>query len=213
MQAIDVRMEGKSVIIGMLLVYYICVSMGNKELYSIGHGTRKIEDFLVLLKKFDIHYLIDVRSQPYSKFNPQFNQAPLQFYLKEHKVTYVFMGDALGGRPEDKSCYDEEGKVDYTKIKEMEFYKEGLTRLKKAYQKGKGVAIMCSESKPTECHRSKLIGMSLLEDESEKIILRHIDEKGKVKAQATVMNELNKGLGNRDLFNHTSNTTSRKSYA
>jgi uncharacterized protein (DUF488 family) len=123
------------------------------------------------------------------------------------------MGDSLGGRPEDKSCYDEAGKVDYIKIKEKDFYKDGIDRLKTAYHKGVGVAIMCSESKPCECHRSKLIGMSLFEDESEKIALAHIDEKGRVKDQATVMNELNKGRNPKDLFDQQSNTTSRKSYA
>jgi len=184
--------------------------MIKKVIYSIGHGTRKIEDFLGLLKQYNIDYLIDVRSQPYSRFSPQFNQNDLNYYLEQHNVRYVFMGDSLGGRPEDKSCYDDEGKVDYIKIKAKDFYKEGINRLKTAYHKGIIVAIMCSESKPTECHRSKLIGMSLFGDKTEKIILVHIDENGRLKDQATVMNELNKGRNPKDLFNQQSNTTSRK---
>ena len=187
--------------------------MDKKIIYSIGHGSRKIKEFISLLEQYQIHYLIDVRSQPYSKFSPQFNQGNLKFYLEEHKIRYVFMGDCLGGRPEDSSCYDEKGKVDYTKIKEKDFYKEGIERLKTAYDKGIGIVIMCSESKPTECHRSKLIGMSLFEDENKKIAVVHIDENGRVKDQATIMNELNKGRNSTDLFNQQSNTTSRKSYA
>ena len=187
--------------------------MDKKLIYSIGHGTRKIEDFLSILKQYSIQYLIDVRSQPYSKFSPQFNQNNLKHYLELHNVKYVFMGDSLGGRPKDITCYDNEGKVDYIKIKEKDFYIEGISRLKTAYHKGIGVVIMCSESKPTECHRSKLIGMSLLEDEKEKITITHIDENGRLKDQATVMNELNKGRNHKDLFDEQSNTTSRKSYA
>jgi len=68
---------------------------------------------------------------------------------------------------------------------------------------------MCSESNPCECHRSKLIGKVLNTDN---IIVNHIDENGKVKDQATVINELNKGLSAIDLFGNAINVTSRKSY-
>lgn len=186
--------------------------MDKKVIYSIGHGTRKLEDFYSLLRQYNIQYLIDVRSQPYSKYNPQFNQHDLRSYLEIRKVRYVFMGDSLGGRPKDESCYDSDGKVDYTKIKEKDFYKEGISRLKTAHSKGIGVAIMCSESKPCECHRSKLIGMTLFDDKTEKVPMVHIDEKGRLKDQATVMNELNKGRNLKDLFDQQSHTTSRNSY-
>ncbi len=185
--------------------------MEQKPIYSIGHGNRKAKDFLDLLLKFEITYLIDVRSQPYSKFNPQFNQNDLKFLLERNNIKYVFMGDALGGRPLDPTCYDENGKVDYDKVKTKDFFKIGIDRLKKAYEKKIPIVVMCSESKPCECHRSKLIGRVLSKDE---INLRHIDEKGKVKSQADVINELNKGLSDTTLFPDevTINSTSRKSY-
>ena len=65
--------------------------MEKKPLYTIGHGNRKPEDFLAMLKDFGIEYLIDVRSQPYSKFNPQFNQNDLKFFLE------FFLGDIFLG--------------------------------------------------------------------------------------------------------------------
>jgi hypothetical protein len=68
---------------------------------------------------------------------------------------------------------------------------------------------MCSESKPCECHRSKLIGRVLADQQ---IILHHITETGKVKDQATVINELNKGRAPVDLFDQPLNVTSRKAY-
>ncbi|MBO9594127.1 MAG: DUF488 domain-containing protein [Niabella sp.] len=183
--------------------------MSKKPLYTIGHGTRKVDEFLTLLKTFDIEYLIDVRSQPYSKFNPQFNQNDLKFFLKENGITYVFMGDSIGGRPQDISCYDHEGKVDYEIVKTKNFFLHGIDRLKKAYAKNMNVVIMCSESKPEECHRTKLIGKVLNLDN---IVLRHIDEKGKLKDQASVINELNKGRSDVDLFGNANNATSRKAY-
>jgi len=183
--------------------------MEKQPLYTIGHGNRKPEDFLSLLKNFDIEYLIDVRSQPYSKFNPQFNQNDIKFFLEHNSIKYVFMGDTIGGRPKDTSCYDDEGKVDYEALKTKDFFLQGINRLKIAYNKDINVVIMCSESNPCECHRSKLIGRIL---NTENIFLKHIDENGKLKDQTTVINELNKGLSELDLFGNRMNVTSRKSY-
>lgn len=183
--------------------------MEKNLLYTIGHGARKREDFLQLLQTFKIDYLIDVRSQPYSKFNPDFNQNEIKFFLKKHGITYVFMGDTIGGRPNDASCYDKEGKVDYEIIKTKDFFKNGVNRLKIAYEKSINVALMCSETKPSECHRSKLIGKALYDDN---ISLSHIDETGKIKNQITVINELNKGLSDKTLFGDDLNSSSRNSY-
>ena len=183
--------------------------MAKQPLYTIGHGNRKPEDFLFLLKSFGIEYLVDVRSQPYSKFNPAFNQNDLKHFLEQNGIKYVFMGETIGGRPKDRTCYDAEGKVNYEIVQSREFFKEGLERLKTAYEKELNVVIMCSESKPCECHRSKLIGRALI---SQSVVLEHIDEHGKLKDQATVINELNKGLSDIDLFGNSINVTSRKPY-
>lgn len=183
--------------------------MEKTPLYTIGHGNRKTEDFLSILKDFKIDFLIDVRSMPYSKFNPQFNQNELKYFLELNGITYVFMGDTIGGRPKDTSCYDDEGKVDYEAVKTKEFFLKGIERLKTAYKKDINLVLMCSESKPCECHRSKLIGRVL---DLDKIVLKHIDEKGRLKDQTTVINELNKGLPEINLFDEQINSTSRKSY-
>jgi uncharacterized protein (DUF488 family) len=183
--------------------------MGKTTLYSIGHGKRSKEDFLALLQEFGIEYLIDVRSQPYSKFHPHFNQNDLKFYIEPMGIRYVFMGDNLGGRPIDSSCYDNDGKVDYERVKGKGFFIEGIERLKVAYQKGIKVALMCSESKPCECHRSKLIGRALMENNIE---IQHIDENGRLKDQSTVINEVNNGRADKDLFGGSKNTTSKGIY-
>lgn len=183
--------------------------MERRPLYSIGHGNRNPVEFLALLRRFGVEYLIDVRSQPFSKFNPLYNRPNLQHDMAAAGIRYVFMGDTLGGRPADKSCYDSEGKVDYALVSKKDFFIEGLKRLKTAQQKECGVVIMCSESNPCECHRSKLIGRVLAD---EKIPLMHIDETGKLKTQAAVINELNKGLSEKDLFGNALNATSVRAY-
>lgn len=177
-------------------------------IYSIGHGNKKIEDFIKELHSFEITYLIDVRSSPYSKFNPQFNRELLKQALADIGITYVYFGDTLGGLPSDRSCYVDD-KVDYDLLKEKDFFKQGIERLITANAKDLNITVMCSESKPEECHRSKLIGQELLKHS---ISMIHIISSDKIKGQVTVMNELNKGKHFIDLFSEEKHFTSRKKY-
>lgn len=178
-------------------------------IYSIGHGSKNIEELIKELQSFNIEFLIDIRSKPYSKWNPQFNQAPLKAIIELNRMKYVFLGDKLGGLPNDRECYDYNGKVIYDIIKNKKFFKEGLNRLITACKKEIKIAIMCSESKPEECHRSKLIGEELLKFE---ISLNHIISENKIKSQEIVIGELTDGLGVTDLFGNKTDFTSRKTY-
>jgi uncharacterized protein (DUF488 family) len=166
-------------------------------LYSIGHGTRKIEDFIFLLHKYQIQYLADVRSIPYSRFNPQYRQHTFKKHLEDAGITYRFMGDELGGRPKDESCYDADGKVNYEKIKTKDFFKNGIEKLTQVHEKKIPMAMMCSESKPEECHRSKLITPELI---IRCIPVLHIDEKGELRDQQEVIARLAKKKGSPGLF-------------
>lgn len=183
--------------------------MKETTIYSIGHGNKNIEDFINELKSFNILFLLDIRSKPFSKWNPQFNQNELKFKIEENGIKYVYVGDTLGGLPEDRTCYDYNGKVVYDLIKEKNFFKEGIDRLIIANDKNINLAIMCSESNPEECHRSKLIGQELLK---KKISLKHIISNKVIKSQEIVMIELTKGKGTVDLFGNEMDFTSRKSY-
>ncbi len=152
-------------------------------IYTIGYGNRSIEAFIDLLQKYHIQYLADIRSHPYSKFNPDFSQAALEQRLKQHHIKYMFLGDALGGRPEDSSCYID-GKVDYEKVRQTHAFREGIKRIHDAWDKQLPVVLMCSELKPQECHRSKLVGSALAEQH---ITVAHIDEEGNSKTQEEVL--------------------------
>lgn len=169
--------------------------MPQKALHTIGHGNRSAEDFLALLQSYGIQYLADVRSRPYSRYNPQFNRETLKAFLEKHGIRYVFMGHALGGKPEDRSCYNSSGKIDYEIVRTKDFFLRGIERLKTAYTKGIHLAVMCSESNPCDCHRSKLIGQAL---HARQIELCHIDEKGKPKTHAQVIHDST--LGQSGLF-------------
>jgi uncharacterized protein (DUF488 family) len=157
------------------------------QLYTIGHGSRKKEAFLALLTRYGINTLIDVRSAPYSRFHPQFNQNNLKDFLEENNIRYVFMGDTLGGRPKNSECYTN-GKPDYDKMKQATFYLTGITQLKRAVSENNHIAIMCSESKASECHRTKLIAESIHGD----VVIKHIDKDGALRPHEEIMNEVRK---------------------
>jgi uncharacterized protein (DUF488 family) len=128
--------------------------------------------------------------------------------LEKFGIQYVYLGDKLGGLPKDITCYTD-GKVDYDKLKEKEFFKEGLKRLINANKSRVKVVIMCSETDPKDCHRSKLIGEELLKFN---INLKHIIGINKYKDQHTVILELTKGKNTTDLFGNKISFHSRKKY-
>ena len=72
--------------------------------------------------------LADVRSAPYSRFNPQFNKDALVRELKVHGIKYVFLGRELGARTDDRSCY-ENGRVQYRRLALTELFRDGIERV------------------------------------------------------------------------------------
>ena len=155
-------------------------------IYTIGYGARSLDEFLAVLHAHRIEYLIDVRSAPYSRYKPEFSKELLEAALKAHGVRYLYLGDSLGGRPHDPTCYVD-GKVDYSRVGDKPFYQAGIARLQAAFAQGRRVALMCSEGKPEECHRSKLIGATLA---GLGVPVAHIDESGALCTQAQVQERL-----------------------
>ncbi len=182
--------------------------MDTAPIYTIGYGARDMEAFIAALTAHGIEFLIDVRSKPYSRYKPDFSQRPLEAHLQAHGIRYVFMGDTLGGRPTDPSCYDADGRVDYAAVAQQPFYHEGIARLQKASSQGLAVTIMCSEGKPESCHRSHLIARTLT-DQNIKVI--HIDETDRAISQEAV---LQRGQGGQMSmpFLDSHRRTSRKRY-
>jgi len=160
-------------------------------LYSIGHGHKTIEEFVAELNAYEIKYIIDVRTMPFSKWAQHFNQGIIETWLHQFDITYAYMGNAIGGKPQDDSCYDREGYFDYRKMAQMPKFKEGLKRLVSANENGFHVALMCSESDPTLCHRSKLIGRELFFQNH--INITHIVDTEKSLSQTELMKDLSKG--------------------
>ncbi len=173
--------------------------------YTIGYGSRSLDDVVRVLQAHGIAYVLDIRSAPYSRFKPEFSKDALAAGLRGHGIRYLYLGDQLGGRPADRACYVDD-KVVYALVKEKAFYRAEIARVQAAFAKGLRVALLCSEGKPEECHRSKLIGPSLVELG---IPVLHIDEHDALRTQDEVVAGLTDGqlslFGDHDF-------TSRKRY-
>jgi len=130
-------------------------------IYSVGHSTHTVQDFIKLLKSRGITAIADVRSVPYSRFQPQFNREVLTKSLKEFDIEYVFVGDSIGGRSSNEDDY-ENGRVVYGRLKKSDNFESGLERVVLGSEKYQ-LALMCSEKEPIECHRTLLVGQTLFE--------------------------------------------------
>jgi len=128
--------------------------------FTIGYGNRSREAFLAALSHRQIQYLVDVRSKPSSTYRPEFSMDQLKGFLRDSGISYVPMGDSLGGRPVDPSCY-KNGHVIYEEVRNREFFQAGIRRIRTALERNLRICLMCSEGKPEDCHRSKLIGATL----------------------------------------------------
>lgn len=159
----------------------------HNPIYTIGYGARNMEQFIRALQANAVAYLIDVRSRPYSRYKPEFSREALEQHLRAAGIRYVFMGEALGGQPDDPDCYNEDGKVDYDRVREKAFFQSGINRLQEAGRQGLIAAIMCSEGRPENCHRSKLIGRELV---NRNMDVRHIDENDQLLTQDQVMDRV-----------------------
>ena len=177
----------------------------SNPLFTIGYGNRSLEQLIAVLQANQVTQLIDVRTAPYSRFKPEFSRDALQAALQRHGIDYLFMGDTLGGQPDCPDCYTE-GKADYAKIRSQTFYQNGIDHLRNLLRTSRRFALMCSEGRPEQCHRSKLIGETL---NALGIPICHIDEDNQPRSHTEIIDRLTGGQLN--LFD-TPSFTSRKRY-
>jgi uncharacterized protein (DUF488 family) len=128
-------------------------------IYSIGHSTRSIEDFLSLLQRYNLKNLVDVRRFPYSPRNPQFNIDNLQKSLTDTGIGYFHLEKLAGRRnpfPDShNSGLRNKGFRGYADYMGTDEFKEGIGELLKIERQG-NAAFMCAEAVPWRCHRNLL---------------------------------------------------------
>jgi len=136
------------------------MSATGNSIFTIGHSTHRAEAFLALLRQHGVEAVADVRSAPFSRFNPQFNREALEQCLKANGIRYAFLGKELGARSEDRSCYID-GRVQYGRLAQTALFQSGLDRVLQGAARYR-VALMCAEKEPLECHRTLLVAKALV---------------------------------------------------
>lgn len=150
--------------------------MDRPILFTIGHSTRTIDEFISLLGVNGVTAIADVRSQPYSRHMPHFNRESLQIALKKHGIAYVFLGEELGARRKEKCCYVD-GQAKYDLIAKTVSFNSGLKRIREGAKRF-SLSLMCSEKDPITCHRTILIARALRDSFS----FRHLIDESRVES-------------------------------
>ncbi|MCW5922747.1 MAG: DUF488 domain-containing protein [Saprospiraceae bacterium] len=161
--------------------------MSSAVVYTVGHSNHEPEAFADLLQHFGVNCLVDVRSVPASGRFPQFNKVALSEFLKGKNIQYLHFGKEFGARHTAPELLDEEGKVDFEKVRQTEDFKSGVARLRAGLEKGYSIALMCSEADPFDCHRFSMISGFLEKNGFE---VKHILKDKTLKTNLQLENQL-----------------------
>jgi uncharacterized protein (DUF488 family) len=153
--------------------------------YTIGHSTHSTEALLGLLAAHRVTAVADVRSAPYSRFNPQFNREALAERLRAARIAYVYLGRELGGRSDDEACYVE-GRISYDLLARTHTFQDGLDRIATGLASHQ-IALLCAEKDPLTCHRAILVCRHLA---NRGIGAQHILEDGRLEVHDDALNRL-----------------------
>jgi uncharacterized protein (DUF488 family) len=129
--------------------------MGERLLLTIGHSNHAWPAFLSLLTQHGVTAVADVRSTPYSRFNPHFRREPLAQSLKEQGIDYVYLGKELGARRTERESY-RNGQARHDLIAQLPAFRDGLDRVRKGML-SRRIALLCAEKDPITCHRMVLV--------------------------------------------------------
>jgi uncharacterized protein (DUF488 family) len=134
-------------------------AVAERTIFTIGHSNHAPERFAELLAMHGVTMVADVRSAPYSRRYPNFNRDALCQMLERQGIAYLFLGNELGARSRDPSCY-EDGRVQYCRLAQTAAFKRGLERVLREAQSNQ-VTLLCAEKEPLACHRTLLVAREL----------------------------------------------------
>ncbi len=162
------------------------MSVTQNPVFTVGHSNHSPEGFIKLLLRHRVDEVVDIRSSPYSRHIPHFNRDVLEEVLEQIGISYVFLGEELGGRPPDHSCYDANGRVRYDLLADTDPFDDGIRQTTRRADDCR-LALMCTEKEPLECHRTLLVAKVLVE---RGVAVEHILASGRLESHDAVMERL-----------------------
>jgi uncharacterized protein (DUF488 family) len=170
-----------------------------RELLTVGHSNHPLAHLVALLALHDVRTVIDVRSSPWSRRHPQYVREAFARGLAEVGIRYVFLGDALGARPQEPWLRDADGRADFARIAASDRFRAGLARVRELAA-GTRTTLLCAEREPADCHRTLLVCRHLRRDAGLRIL--HLLADGRLEPHAETERRLvqRAGLAQADLF-------------
>ena len=117
-------------------------------IYTIGYTAFSIDEFINILKKYNITCIIDVRSSPFSQFYQDYNKPVLKERLKKENIEYRNYVDEFGARQNEMTYYHSDGYLDFNKFLKSENFKLGVNKIEKGIKLGYSFCLMCAETDP-----------------------------------------------------------------
>lgn len=125
-----------------------------KTLFTIGYsGFPNVDEFVDILKHYEIQILIDVRSSPFSSHFPNYNKDNLSNALNKNNILYFNYARQFGARQENRDFY-KNGRLDFETFTKSEQFMSGVANVEKSKAK---IVFMCAEKKPIDCHRTIMV--------------------------------------------------------
>ncbi len=204
--------------------------MNKKHIYTIGYtlfqkgSSIDIENMFNILKRYNVNFLVDVRSVPFSKQYPQCNADNMKIVGKSLGIQYMNMPEigakannqqdvfskasdiffenefvsifpiAKSYRPEKTELHADDEIIDFRKFRHDEYFVRGLKRIEDAYNKDFTLCLMCSEKKPMDCHRYFLISKALEQRFGDWLEVKHIIKQSDDEIGYILNTELDKQL-------------------
>jgi uncharacterized protein (DUF488 family) len=152
--------------------------------FTIGHSTRTLEEFVELLGVYDLTLLVDVRTVPHSRHNPQFNKEALPNSLKPYGIRYIHMPE-IGGLRHPKhdsvnTAWKNSGFRGYADYMQTQEFTDSLLKIISLTRESR-LALMCAEALPWRCHRSLI---------SDALVVRHIKVEHIISKVSTIKHQL-----------------------
>ncbi len=130
------------------------------RIFTVGHGDRSFSDIEGLVSRHGCQTIVDVRSQPASRHAPDFNKRDLAAAATVAGLGYRWMGDRLGGRPDDPALRDAAGNPDWEAVAASTGFRGAIDEVAEL-ARGGSVVLLCAELSPDHCHRSVMIAPQL----------------------------------------------------
>lgn len=160
-----------------------------KMCYTIGHGKIDTNDFILILKKYNINCVIDIREKGnlHEDKSDKYKHNSVKTLLNDSGIYYIPMNEEFNFK-----VMNEDEFLDFEEVRTSEGFKKGISRIENGLAKGFNIAVMGSEIEPINCNRAIIIAYSLA---TKSIEMEHIISKELVKNQQDVEDELLKMYG------------------